>query len=255
MTMQRRQRIANGGTELMALLEVRDCYAGYGEAQILHGVNLHVDQGEIVTIIGPNGAGKSTLLKVIMGYLIPTQGDVVLGERDITRLRADQRVHTGLAYVPQLDNVFPSLTVMENLRMGGYTLGRKQVRRRIEARLEQFPRLAERRHQRVRTMSGGERQMLAMARALMTDPDVMLLDEPSAALSPVMVEQVFATIADVNDQGKTVLIVEQEAQTALEASDRGYVLAAGANVVTDRADRILNDDKVRKAYLGGGAET
>lgn len=238
----------------MALLEVRDCHAGYGEAQILHGVNLHVDAGEIVTIIGPNGAGKSTLLKLIMGYLVPTQGSVVLGERDITRLRADQRVRTGVAYVPQLDNVFPSLTVLENLRMGGYTLGRKEVRRRIDARLAEFPRLAERRHQRVRTMSGGERQMLAMARALMTDPELMLLDEPSAALSPALVEQVFATIAAVNRQGKTILIVEQEAQTALQASDRGYVLADGANVMDDRADRILNDEKVRAAYLGGAGE-
>lgn len=238
----------------MALLEVRDCHAGYGEAQILHGVNLHAERGEVVTIIGPNGAGKSTVLKVIMGYLRPTRGSVVLADRDITRLRADQRVQTGLAYVPQLDNVFPSLTVVENLRMGGYTLKRRQVRERIEARLEQFPRLAERRNQRVRTMSGGERQMLAMARALMTDPELMLLDEPSAALSPAMVEQVFETIADVNQQGKTVLIVEQEARIALEASDRGYVLADGANVIDDRADRILNDDKVREAYLGGAVE-
>ncbi len=239
----------------MALLTVHDCHAGYGEAQILHGVNLHADEGEIVTIIGPNGAGKSTLLKVIMGYLIPTQGQVTLAGRDVTRLRPDQRVHTGLAYVPQLENVFPSLTVTENLRMGGYALGRAELRRRIEARLEQFPRLAERRQQRVATMSGGERQMLAMARALMTEPRLLLLDEPSAALSPAMVGQVFETIAEVNRQGRTIVIVEQEAQIALEASDRGYVLADGANVLDDRADRILRDEKVREAYLGAATES
>jgi len=238
----------------MALLEVEDCHAGYGEAQILHGVELRVERQEIVTIIGPNGAGKSTLLKVVMGFLAPTRGRVVLDGRDITGLRTDQRVAERIAYVPQLDNVFPNLTVVENLRMGGYALPRPEVKRRIEAQLEHFPRLAERRGQRAKTLSGGERQMLAMARALMTDPELLLLDEPSAALAPALVQQVFDTIADINRQGRTIVIVEQDVQIALESSDRGYVLADGRNVLDDRADRILEDETVREAYLGAAVQ-
>lgn len=237
----------------MALLEVDGCYAGYGEARILHGANLRVEHKEIVTIIGPNGAGKSTLIKVIMGFLVPTDGSVELEGKDISRWRTDERVAAGVAYVPQLENVFPTLTVTENLRMGGYMLSRAEMRRRIEAQLEQFPRLAERRNQRVHTMSGGERQMLAMARALMTDPKLMLLDEPSAALAPALVQQVFDTVVEIRRQGRSVVIVEQDARIALEHSDRGYVLADGRNVVDDRADRILTDEKVREAYLGDAA--
>lgn len=234
----------------MALLEVTECDAGYGAAEILHGVEMAVSTGEVITIIGPNGAGKSTLLKVLMGFLIPSRGCVTLDGRDITKLRADQRILEGIAYVPQLDNVFPNLTVTENLRMGGYSLSRGEARRRSAARLEQFPRLGERKHQKAHNLSGGERQMLAMARALMTEPRLLLLDEPSAALAPALVQQVFNTIADINAQGCTIVIVEQEAQIALEASDRGYVLADGRNVVDDRADRILEDKTVREAYLG-----
>ncbi len=239
----------------MALLEVRGCHAGYGEAEILHGVDLHVDHREIVTIIGPNGAGKSTLIKLVMGFLEPTRGEILFDGRDLKGLRTDQRVNAGIAYVPQLDNVFPSLTVIENLRMGGYLLPPAEARRRIDAQLEQFPRLAERRGQRVSTMSGGERQMLAMARALMTDPSLLLLDEPSAALAPALVDQVFETVVEINNQGRTILIVEQEARIALAHSHRGYVLADGRNMLDDRADRILADEKVREAYLGGAAGT
>lgn len=238
----------------MALLEVNSCHAGYGEAEILHGVNLHVERDEIVTIIGPNGAGKSTLIKLVMGFLEPTQGEVLFDGRDIRGLRTDERVSAGIAYVPQLDNVFPSLTVVENLRMGGYLLPPAETRRRIETQLEQFPRLAERRDQRVSTMSGGERQMLAMARALMTEPALLLLDEPSAALSPALVDQVFETVVEINRQGRTILIVEQDARIALAHSNRAYVLADGRNMVDDRADRILADEKVREAYLGGTAD-
>ncbi|HSH40525.1 MAG TPA: ABC transporter ATP-binding protein [Arenicellales bacterium] len=238
----------------MAVLEVRECYAGYGEAEILHGVNLSVEKNEFVTIIGPNGAGKSTLIKMVMGFLTPSSGSILFEDRDISGLRTDERVSAGIAYVPQLDNVFPSLTVTENLRMGGYLLPASEISRRIEEQFAQFPRLAERRRQRVSTMSGGERQMLAMARALMTNPSLLLLDEPSAALSPAMVDQVFETVTGINRQGRTIVIVEQEARIALSHSHRGYVLADGRNVLDDRADRILADEKVREAYLGGTAQ-
>ena len=238
----------------MSVLEISNCDAGYGAAQILFDVHLRVEPREIVTIIGPNGAGKSTLIKVAMGYLSPGKGRILLNDRDVTRLRPDQRVAAGIAYVPQLENVFPNLTVVENLRMGGYRLDRGELRGRIERQLEQFPRLAERRHQRASTMSGGERQMLAMGRALMTEPDLLLLDEPSAALSPGLVEQVFDTIRTINrEQGRAILIVEQDAHIALNASNRGYVLADGGNVLDDQADRILANQRIREAYLGAEA--
>jgi ABC-type branched-subunit amino acid transport system ATPase component len=211
------------------LVEVDDVVAGYEDKQILHGVSLTVSEREVVTIIGPNGAGKSTLLKVIMGYLVPESGTV-------------------------LENVFPSLTVYENLRMGGYLLPRQDVGRRIEELYAEFPLLAERRRQRVRTLSGGQRQLLAIARALMTDPDVILLDEPSAALSPIMADEVFDKVAAIRDRGKAVLIVEQEAERALEMSHRGYLLVDGRNAFTDRAQSILQNERIRDAFLGGPVE-
>jgi ABC-type branched-subunit amino acid transport system ATPase component len=238
----------------MALLEVANIHAGYDAAEVLHGVGLSVDEREMITIIGPNGAGKSTLLKVIMGYLLPSSGEVRLRDADITRLRPDQRIREGIAYVPQLDNVFPSLTVEENLRMGGYLLPNDRVRARTEELYAYLPRLAERRRQRVRTLSGGERQMLAMARALMTDPVVLLLDEPSAALSPRMADEVFDRICEIRAQGKAVVIVEQEAERSLEISDRGYVLADGRNAFEDRARDILSNEKIREAFLGAAPE-
>jgi len=238
----------------MSLLEVDRITCGYGDSQVLHEVHLEAAEREVVTIIGPNGAGKSTLLKAVMGYLIPTSGRIHLRGNDLSTLRPDQRVNSGIAYVPQLDNVFPSLTVEENLRMGGYTLDKGTVRQRMEAQFEAFPRLAERRKQRVRTMSGGERQMLAMGRALMTEPELLMLDEPSAALSPHMAGEIFDTIKKINEQGRTIVIVEQEAERALGISDRGYVLVDGRNAVEDNADRILNDERIRQAYLGGAGE-
>ena len=167
-------------------------------------------------------------------------------------LRSDQRVHCGIAYVPQLENVFPSLTAEENLRMGGYTLTKSELRRRMELQYEAFPRIAERRKQRVNTMSGGERQMLALARALMTEPRLMLLDEPSAAMSPKLAQQVFDTIRDINRQGRAVVLVEQEARGSLEISDRGYALVDGRNAFEGPADRILKDEKLRETFLGVG---
>jgi ABC-type branched-subunit amino acid transport system ATPase component len=238
----------------MAVIDVDQLTCGYGETQVLHSVDLHADKQEIVTIIGPNGAGKSTLLKAVMGYLFPTEGQIRFQGKDVSRLRPDQRVVEGIAYIPQLDNVFPSLTVEENLRMGGYTLSKAALKERMEAQYQGFPRLAERRKQRVKTMSGGERQMLAMARALMTEPDLLMLDEPSAALSPQMADEVFQKVQAINSQGRTILIVEQEAQHSLEISDRGYVLADGRNAFDGKARDILHDEKIREAYLGGQVE-
>ncbi len=234
----------------MALIEVEDIFAGYDDTEVLHGISIHVDDREVVTIIGPNGAGKSTLLKAIMGYVVPQTGRIRFNGEDITPLRPDERVDHGLAYVPQLENVFPSLTVEENLKMGGYLVGRERLKDKIEEIYTRFPRLAERQNQRVRTMSGGERQMVALARALMTEPRLLLLDEPSAALSPRMAGEVFDKIIEIHEQGKAVIIVEQEAQRSLEVSDRCYVLVDGRNAFEDRAEKVLGNEKIREAYLG-----
>lgn len=238
----------------MAFLELQNVYAGYGAAEILHDISVSVAEEEVVTIIGPNGAGKSTLLKALMGYLIPSKGSIVFKDQEMTRMQPNQRIHAGIAYVPQLENVFPSLSVEENIRMGGYTLPKKLVKERAQAQYERFPRLAERRRQSAQKMSGGERQMLAIARALMTEPELLLLDEPSAALSPALVEQVFDKVNEIQAQGRTVLIVEQNAEASLQISDRCVVLVDGHNSFEDRADRVLADNKLRDAYLGGAAE-
>lgn len=234
----------------MAVIEVKDIFAGYAENEVLHGVSLSLEKNEVVTVIGPNGAGKSTLLKVIMGYLAPTAGEIRLAGKPITRLRPDQRVRAGIGYVPQLDNTFPALTVEENLMMGGHILPRRQVDERLAVLYGEFPLLAERARQRAHTLSGGQRQLLAMARALVTDPDLLLLDEPSAALSPRMAGEIFDKVAEINASGKTVIVVEQEAQASLEISDRGYVLVDGKNAFEGAARTILDDDKIRAAFLG-----
>jgi ABC-type branched-subunit amino acid transport system ATPase component len=235
---------------MSAVLEVANVFAGYGDTEILRDVSLAVAAGEITTIIGPNGAGKSTLLKALMGYLIPRAGTVRFAGAEVTALPAHERVLKGLAFVPQLDNVFPSLTVAENLRMGGYTLGREELARRTEEQYARFPRLAERRGQRVRTMSGGERQMLALARALMTEPQLLMLDEPSAALSPRLADEVFEKVREINAHGRTVLIVEQNAERSLAISHRGVVMADGRVVFEGPAEGVLKDEKIREAYLG-----
>jgi ABC-type branched-subunit amino acid transport system ATPase component len=235
----------------MALVEIANLTAGYGEIEILHEVDFAMqDSDNIITVIGPNGAGKSTFLKALMGFVDRKAGRIRFQDEDITGLRSDQRVRRGIAYVPQLEHTFPSLTVEENVRMGGYTLKGEELARRRQEVFELFPRLGERRKQYVRTMSGGERQMLAMARALMTDPRLLLLDEPSAALSPNMAETVFQKVEEIKDQGKSIIIVEQDAQRALQISDRGYVLVNGQNAFDGEAETILNDEKIREAYLG-----
>jgi ABC-type branched-subunit amino acid transport system ATPase component len=235
----------------MKILDVKDVYSGYGDTEVLHGVSIYLTEGEIVTIIGPNGAGKSTLLKTIMGYLPPTRGRILFRDEDVTLLRPDEKVRKGIGYVPQLENVFPSLTVEENLEMGGYIEDKRRLTRRIEHAYELFPVLRERKNQRVRTMSGGQRQMLAMARALMTEPSLLLLDEPSAGLSPKVSAVVFDRIKEIHQRGKAIIIVEQDAYQSLGISNRGYVLAMGQKEYEDEAHKILDSRKIREAYLGG----
>jgi len=235
----------------MISLQVEDVHAGYDEAMILYGVDMEANGDDgVVTIIGPNGAGKSTLLKAIMGFIVPEKGRVSYNGEDITHLRPEERVRRGIAYVPQLENVFGALTVEENLKMGGYTLNSSLLKERTDVIYQQFPKIEERAQQQASTLSGGERQMLAMARALMTDPDFLLLDEPSAALSPNMADQVFEKISDIRDQGKGIVIVEQDAKRSLEISEQGYVLMDGENAFCGSATDILEDDKIREAYLG-----
>ena len=234
-----------------ALLIAKELVAGYvPEVDILNGVSFSVREGEIATVVGPNGAGKSTLVKTIFGLLRPRHGRVTLRGDDLTGLQPHSITRRGMSYVPQLDNVFPSLTVGENLEMG--SLHRSRTQSRIDDMYELFPRLAERRGQAAGTMSGGERQMLAMARALMPEPQVLLLDEPSAGLAPAFVETIFEKVRDINEAGVTLVMVEQNARRALGMSDRGYVLDLGQNRFQGSGRDLLEDPKVAELYLGGG---
>lgn len=232
------------------LLTVTNVYAGYiKDLNILQGVNFAIAPGELVAVIGPNGAGKSTLAKTIFGLLTPNQGQIRFQGENIAGLKPNEIVQRGMCYVPQIANVFPSLTVEENLEMGAFT------RRGSPHALKQqiytmFPRLAERRRQRAGTLSGGERQMLAMGRALMLDPDLLILDEPSAALSPLLVSSVFEQIKAINEMGKAIMLVEQNARKALEMADRGYVLESGRDRFEGPGQDLLNDPKVGELYLG-----
>jgi ABC-type branched-subunit amino acid transport system ATPase component len=235
-----------------ALLEARDLVAGYlPGVDIISGVDLSVDEGEIVTVVGPNGAGKSTLIKAIFGLLAPREGRITLHGQDLTGLEPHSITRRGMSYVPQLDIIFPSLTVEENLEMG--SLDRSRTGERIGQMYELFPQLGERRTQVAGTMSGGERQMLAMARALMPDPQVLLLDEPSAGLAPTIVEQIFDNVREINEAGVTLVMVEQNARRALAMSDRGYVLDLGQNRFQGSGRELLEDPKVAELYLGGTA--
>ena len=234
------------------LLVAEDLVAGYvAEVDILDGTALEVREGEIATVVGPNGAGKSTLIKTIFGLVRPRRGRVTLRGEDLTGLEPHSITRRGMSYVPQLDNVFPSLSVEENLEVG--SLDRSLTGERIEAMYGLFPRLGERRRQAAGTMSGGERQMLAMARALMPDPQVLLLDEPSAGLAPAFVEQIFAQVEEINRAGVTVVMVEQNARRALAMSDRGYVLDLGRNRFQGSGREVLDDPNVAELYLGGTA--
>ena len=233
------------------LLEVQDMYAGYvKDLDILQGVNFKIYPGELVAVIGPNGAGKSTLAKTIFGLLTPHKGRIVFQEESIAGLKSDQIVQRGLCYVPQIANVFRSLTVEENLEMGAFVLGNASLQSLKDEIFSRFPRLAERRKQRAGTLSGGERQMLAMGKALMLQPKLLLLDEPSAALSPILVNSVFDQIRQINQTGTAIVLVEQNAKKALELSDRGYVLEAGRDRFEAPGRELLNNPRVAELYLG-----
>jgi neutral amino acid transport system ATP-binding protein len=241
-----------GGVENGAILRTEEVVAGYvPEVDILNGVSIHVEEGEIVTVIGPNGAGKSTLIKTIFGLLHPRSGRVIFKGEEIADLKPHHCTRLGLSYVPQLDNIFHTLTVEENLEMG--SLDTHRTREQIARMFELFPRLGERRRQDAGTMSGGERQMVAMARALMPDPQVLLLDEPSAGLAPAFVEAIFEKVEQINRAGVTIVMVEQNARRALAMSNRGYVLDLGKDRFEGPGNQLLSDPKVADLYLGGSA--
>jgi ABC-type branched-subunit amino acid transport system ATPase component len=235
------------------LLEVQALDAGYGDLQVLYDVHIEVRPGERVLVFGPNGAGKSTLMKAIFGLVSPWRGTIRFAGREITGAPPEQIVALGMSYVPQLDNVFPTLTITENLEIGGI-LDRRQTKRRIQEMFELFPVLKERRHQMARTLSGGERQMLAMARALMLRPTLLLLDEPSAGLAPLLVAETFRRVVEINETGTSILMVEQNAKQALEIAHRGYVLETGRNRFEGTGSDILANEELGRLYLGGEQE-
>ena len=234
------------------MLEIKDLFVSYGMMEVLHGISLKVEDRELVSVIGPNGAGKSTLIKTVMGLVKPTSGTVLYNGQDITRLPAHKRAGLGIGYVPEGRRVFAKLTVAENLRMGAYELkDKKKIAQNMERVFEIFPRLGERKDQLASTMSGGEQQMLAISRALMLSPRMLLIDEVSMGLMPIMVNTCFDVIKKLNEQGITILVVEQNANKALKVADRGYVLETGNIVLSDTAENLRRDDTVQKAYLGG----
>ena len=234
----------------VALLEASDVVAGYGQTEILHGVSLSVGDGEMVTIIGPNGCGKSTLMKAIVGLVRAWSGSIKFQGADISAYPPERIVRTRLCYVPQSNNVFPNLSIRENLEMGAFTR-RDDYRGRIEEMYELFPDLARESGRRAGTLSGGQRQMLAIARAMMLDPIMLLLDEPSAGLSPAMMGLVFQRIREVNESGVAMLLIEQNARDALQMSDRGYIMVAGENRLEDTGKDLLSNPEVASLYLGG----
>ena len=239
-------------TETFPLLEVSDVYAGYiKDLDILQSVNFRLYPGELVVVIGPNGAGKSTLAKTIFGLLTPHRGSIIFEGKNIVGLKPNQIVQRGMCYVPQIANVFPSLSVEENLEMGAFVRSGslKELKERI---FSLFPRLVERRKQRAGTLSGGERQQLAMGRALMLQPILLILDEPSAALSPLLVNSVFELIKQINQSGTSIILVEQNARKALAMADRGYVLESGRDRFEGSGTDLLTDPKVGELYLGAG---
>ena len=234
----------------MSLLEANEIYGGYGGADILNGVSVRVDADEVVVIVGPNGAGKSTVMKAVFGLLRIRQGHILYKGEDITNARPEQMVRRGVAYVPQEKNVFPSLTVQENLEMGAFLVS-GDLRPRLEKVFAVFPKLRDRRRQQTGLMSGGERQMVAMGRALMIDPQLLMLDEPTAGLSPLLIDETFDRIKEVQALGIGVLMVEQNAKQALAIADRGYVLATGSNRFEDTGRNLLANREVAEMFLGG----
>jgi branched-chain amino acid transport system ATP-binding protein len=235
----------------MPLLEVENLHTYYGNIHALKGISLTVEEGEIVTLIGGNGAGKTTTLRTISGMLKPREGGVKLNGEDLTRFKANEIVYKGIAMVPEGRRVFARLSVKENLEMGAFSLNSKeQMNSNMERIFNLFPRLRDRRSQLAGTLSGGEQQMLATGRALMANPSILLMDEPSMGLAPVLVELIFDTIQQINKEGVTVLLVEQNALMALGVANRGYVLQTGEIVLSDAAETLRKDTSIQKAYLG-----
>ncbi|CAG1016657.1 High-affinity branched-chain amino acid transport ATP-binding protein LivF [Anaerolineales bacterium] len=235
----------------MSLLTLENVHSYYGRIHALKGISLTVEEGEIVTLIGANGAGKSTTLRTISGLLHPKQGKVLLNDQDISQMNPHLIVNAGVGHVPEGRGIFPKLTVKENLEIGAFVIDDPaEVERRMEYAFELFPRLKERATQKGGTLSGGEQQMLATARGLMLNPHILMLDEPSMGLSPVLVELIFDTIKQMNEKGTTILLVEQNALMALSIAHRGYVLQTGEIVLSDTASNLKKNEMVKKAYLG-----
>jgi branched-chain amino acid transport system ATP-binding protein len=234
----------------MALLEIEGLVVLYGRVEALHGIDLSVEEGEIVTLIGSNGAGKTTTVRSISGLVPASAGRIVLGGKQISGLSAPEIVKRGIGHSPEGRHVFPRLTVRDNLEMGAYLRRDKEVKKDLERVFNLFPRLLERDSQLAGTLSGGEQQMLAMGRAMMTHPRVLLLDEPSLGLSPVLVDTIFQVIGELHSEGTTILLIEQNALMALRTASRGYVMETGNIVQSDKADALLESPEVRRAYLG-----
>ena len=235
----------------MAMLEVKDLEVYYGVIQAIKGISFHVDKGEVIALIGANGAGKTTTLHTVTGPISPKNGHVLFEGKDITKVPAHKIVSMGMAHVPEGRRVFAELSVYENLKMGAYTRKDKnEIEESLKNVYKRFPRLEERKNQMAGTLSGGEQQMLAMGRALMSRPKIILMDEPSMGLSPIMVNEIFDIIRSVSESGTTVLLVEQNAKKALSIADRAYVLETGKIVLEGKAKDLLEDDSIKKAYLG-----
>ena len=235
-----------------SILEIKNLVAGYGRIEVLHNVSMTVNRGEIVTMVGANGAGKSTTLKSIFGLTNILSGQILFMDKELTSLRAHDLAALGLAYVPQEQSVFPSLTVRENLEMGAYAVDPKLIPEQVEKVCQRFPILGERTKQKAGTLSGGERQMLAIARGLMTEPHLMLLDEPSLGLAPIIIATLFDQIRAINETGTTIFLIEQNARRALAIAHRGYVLELGQIRYEGKGSELLADEHVQKAYLGAG---
>lgn len=235
----------------MAMLEIKDLQVYYGMIQAIKGVSFEVNQGEVIALIGANGAGKTTILHTITGLLSPKAGSILFEGKDITKIPAHKIVSMGMAHVPEGRRVFAELTVLQNLKMGAYTRKDKdEIEQTLQTVYSHFPRLEERQNQMAGTLSGGEQQMLAMGRALMSHPKILLMDEPSMGLSPIFVNEIFDIIEQVSKSGTTVLLVEQNAKKALSIADRAYVLETGKIVLDGNAQDLLNDASIKKAYLG-----
>ena len=235
----------------MAMLEIKDLEVYYGMIQAIKGISFEVNEGEVIALIGANGAGKTTILHTISGLIAPKKGSIIFEGQEITKIPAHKIVENGLAQVPEGRRVFPSLSVLQNLKLGAYTRkDKKEIDDTLKMIYERFPRLEERKNQPAGTLSGGEQQMLAMGRALMSKPRIILMDEPSRGLSPIFVNEIFDIIKQVSASGTTVLLVEQNAKKALSIADRGYVLETGKIVKEGKASDLLNDEAVKKAYLG-----